>query len=189
MDQAPSPLLAFIFLNLLGSPPRKSNKECSHVTLVRLGVETTSMSSEAPCTSSSTRMAAWAWPHPLSKASALQSPISCTFRSSQAPACACPASLLGLLQHTTAPPFHCALRNRHMRRDLAPHHGSSFLPSPCSLVSLQHGSTPLPSPLSRPLTRSHRTSRHCLLVQKPGLRTVQPLPASDNARQCPSRLA
>ena len=155
----------------------------------RLSVETTSMSSEAPV-----HHLPHAWPHGhghihFSKASALQRPISCTFRSSQAPACACPASLLGLLQHTTAPPFHCALRNRHMRRDLAPHHGSSFLPSSCSLVSLQHGSTPLPSPLSRPLTRSHRTSRHCLLVQKPGLRTVQPLPASDNARQCPSRLA
>ena len=146
MDQAPSPLLAFIFLNLLGSPPRKSNKECSHVTLVRLGVETTSMSSEAPCTSSSTRMAAWAWPHPLSKASALQSPISCTFRSSQAPACACSASLLGLLQVCNTLPHHhsLALRNRHMRRDLAPHNTTAPL-SPPRRALLSASNTAAPS--------------------------------------------
>ena len=70
------------------------------------------------------------------------------------------------LQHTTAPPFPCAAQPSHETRPrTTQHHGSSFPPSSCSLVSLQHGSTILhsASPLSRHLTQSHRTSRHCLL--------------------------
>jgi len=87
-------------------------------------------------------------------------------RPRNAGACSATASLIGLLQHTTAPPFHCAAQhNRHMRRDLAvlaPAHGSSphFSPSLCSLVSLQHKTHQHahPSPLSRPLTQSQTIS-------------------------------
>jgi len=112
---------------------------------------------------------------------------------------ACSASLIGLLQHTTAPPFHCAAQhNRHMRRDLAvlaPAHGSSphFPPSSCSLLSAsntRHTSThtPLLSPVP---SLSHRPSRHCLASSK-GLRSrTVPAgcrPRTYKARQCPSRV-
>lgn len=123
---------------------------------------------------------AWAWPHPLSKAAALQA-ISCTLITQARPETPLRA-LLVCLAYCNTQPHHqhhsSALHNRHMRRDLAPHHhGSSSPPSPslafhprrALLSAPKHTTARTPSPLSRPLTQSHRVSP--LPISK-GLRTV-----------------
>jgi hypothetical protein len=102
-------------------------------------------------------------------------------------ACLCESAWPTATHNRATIPFRCAAQPSHETRPrTTPHHGSSFPPSSCSLVSLQHGSTPSPT-LPSPHSVTHRVSP--LPPSSKGLRTVQPLPASDKARQCPSRLA